>query len=188
VVHVHRASASHSTLSIIRTVGCTQPSCQYGVCSLSQQPSLAATRNAPLAVLTRDYVMGNLCGKESSDPFAGPGRQLGSSSPPASSGRATLPSSKKPKITGPGRTLSENTHAAGGGGDDARRQAAQAAEVCQVPQAQEAPLLNMRIGTRAKGEASKGQTGGAAGTAEATDKDRHFRINDCRGAEKARSG
>ncbi|KAI9775965.1 MAG: hypothetical protein M1839_000664 [Geoglossum umbratile] len=88
--------------------------------------------------------MGNLCGKESSDPFAGPGRQLGSSSPPASSGRATLPNSKKPKITGPGRTLSENTHAGGGAGDDARRQAAQAAE----ERAQKAKQVKGKLGAQ----------------------------------------
>jgi hypothetical protein len=79
--------------------------------------------------------MGNLCGKESSGPFAGPGRQLGSSPAHVSSSRASVPQGKKPKITGPGRTLSENPHAGGardGAGDDARRQAAQAAEVCHI--------------------------------------------------------
>ncbi|KAI9765290.1 MAG: hypothetical protein M1840_007489 [Geoglossum simile] len=90
--------------------------------------------------------MGNLCGKESSDSFAGPGRQLGSSSPPVSGGRAALPN-PKPKITGPGRTLSEGarpTGASGGTGDDARRQAAQAAE----ERAQKAKQVKGKLGTQ----------------------------------------
>ncbi|KAH0544058.1 hypothetical protein FGG08_001676 [Glutinoglossum americanum] len=75
--------------------------------------------------------MGNLCGKESSDPFVGPGRQLGSSTPQGSSSHAPVPQGNKPKITGFGRTLGGNTH--GGARDetgdgDARRQAAKAAE------------------------------------------------------------
>ncbi|PSN73135.1 hypothetical protein BS50DRAFT_672092 [Corynespora cassiicola Philippines] len=74
--------------------------------------------------------MGNLCGKQSKDDnFQGPGRTLGSAPAPAT--KASVParvaeggSGKKPKVSGPGRTV-------GGGepsGDDARSAAAAAAE------------------------------------------------------------
>ena len=69
--------------------------------------------------------MGNLCGKESSDPFAQPGRTLGSA-PPPSEGTSRLPAGVSSTVGGPGHTL-------GGSGpsatDDARRAAALAAEV-----------------------------------------------------------
>ncbi|KAI9862578.1 MAG: hypothetical protein M1813_004430 [Trichoglossum hirsutum] len=73
--------------------------------------------------------MGNLCGKESSDSFAGPGRQLGSSPPQAISGRASVPQGNIPRITGPGAPR-KGTYTDGRGetGDDARKQAALAAE------------------------------------------------------------
>ncbi|KAI9747010.1 MAG: hypothetical protein M1815_004739 [Lichina confinis] len=68
--------------------------------------------------------MGNLCGKESSDPFAQPGRTLGSA-PPPSEGTSRLPAGVSSTVGGPGHTL-------GGSGpsatDDARRAAALAAE------------------------------------------------------------
>ena len=66
--------------------------------------------------------MGNLCGKETSDPFAQPGRTLGSSPKPAT-GTARLPH----RIAGPaagGRTLGGRMET-----DDARMAAAQAAQV-----------------------------------------------------------
>ncbi|KAH0564738.1 hypothetical protein GP486_001866 [Trichoglossum hirsutum] len=73
--------------------------------------------------------MGNLCGKESSDHFAGPGRQLGSSHPQAASGRTAVPQGNSPKIPDPGASRKGTyTDARGEAGSDARRQAALAAE------------------------------------------------------------
>jgi hypothetical protein len=76
--------------------------------------------------------MGALCGKESRDDnFAGPGRRLDSS--PEQSTTAPLPSNKR-VVGGPPRTLGGSSSAAGGGASsadavDARRKAAEAAEV-----------------------------------------------------------
>lgn len=69
--------------------------------------------------------MGNICGKTESEPDARAGRRLGSAPP---TGPKTAPVPKK--VGGPPRTLGS-----GGGGDsgsdpgDARRKAAEAAEV-----------------------------------------------------------
>jgi hypothetical protein len=76
------------------------------------------------------FTMGNLCGKESSpDPFAQPGRTL-SSAPPASN---TKTSSVPRKVGGPPRTLGSNSSAtnpqSSAQQEDARRKAAEAAEV-----------------------------------------------------------
>ena len=74
-------------------------------------------------VLVVSYVMGNICGKESKtpDPFAQPGRTLGSAPPAQASPRAAVP-----KISGQGHTLGGKS---GNEPDDARRAAARAAEV-----------------------------------------------------------
>lgn len=75
--------------------------------------------------------MGNICGKQESDPFAQPGRRLGSA-PPPSSGTAPVPAAAgKKKVGGPPRTLGGGggSASASGGPDEARRQAAAAAEV-----------------------------------------------------------
>lgn len=69
--------------------------------------------------------MGNICGKESkdSDPFSQPGRTLESAPPPRSTNaRSSVP----PNITSQGRTLGGPAR---GDTEDARRAAAQAAEV-----------------------------------------------------------
>jgi hypothetical protein len=76
------------------------------------------------------FTMGNLCGKESSpDPFAQPGRTL-SSAPPASN---TKTSSVPRKVGGPPRTLGSNPSTTNPQSstqqEDARRKAAEAAEV-----------------------------------------------------------
>jgi hypothetical protein len=71
--------------------------------------------------------MGNLCGKESSpDPFAQPGRTLDSAPPPSNTKTSAVPR----KVGGPARTLggSPNTQT-DEQTEDARRKAAQAAEV-----------------------------------------------------------
>lgn len=67
--------------------------------------------------------MGNLCGKPSkeNDPFAQPGRTVGSAPPPQSSSRAPVP-----KIDSQGRKLGG---VSGGEDSDARSAAARAAEV-----------------------------------------------------------
>ncbi|CAG8950525.1 hypothetical protein HYFRA_00002733 [Hymenoscyphus fraxineus] len=70
--------------------------------------------------------MGNLCGKESPDPFAQPGRTLASAPPPPENPTAPLPK----KVSGP-RTLGSAGTNVGGGSqqqEDARRRAAKAAE------------------------------------------------------------
>jgi hypothetical protein len=74
--------------------------------------------------------MGNLCGKESSpDPFSQPGRTL-SSAPPTSN---TKTSSVPRKVGGPPRTLGSNSSGtnpqSSAQQEDARRKAAEAAEV-----------------------------------------------------------
>ena len=71
--------------------------------------------------------MGNICGKQD-DPYAQPGRRVGSAPAQSSSNNKTVPVPKK--VGGPGRTLggtSQDSSAAGA--DDARRRAAEAAEV-----------------------------------------------------------
>lgn len=73
--------------------------------------------------------MGNICGKTESEPDARAGRRLGSAPPP---GPKTAPVPRK--VGGPPRTLGSG----GGGGDsgsdpgDARRKAAEAAEVSSL--------------------------------------------------------
>jgi hypothetical protein len=80
--------------------------------------------------------MGALCGKESREEnFAGPGRRLDSS--PERSPIAPLPSNKR-VVGGPPRTLGGSSAAGGGGPSaadaaDARRKAAEAAEVRKDP-------------------------------------------------------
>ncbi|KAH8808269.1 hypothetical protein F5884DRAFT_900528 [Xylogone sp. PMI_703] len=73
--------------------------------------------------------MGNLCGKQSDDPFAQPGRTLGSAPPPSSNPTSSVPR----KVGGPPRTLggSSSGTASSGTGDtaeEARKKAAAAAE------------------------------------------------------------
>lgn len=80
--------------------------------------------------------MGALCGKESKDEnFAGAGRPLGSAPPPAGAATsAPLPANKR-VVGGPPRTLGGGPSSSAAGGDpaaDARRKAAEAAEVCQL--------------------------------------------------------
>lgn len=69
--------------------------------------------------------MGNICGKESADPMAQPGRRVGSA--PAS-GPKTASVPKTVKVGGPARTLGGASPTAGEPGDAGRR-AAEAAEV-----------------------------------------------------------
>ncbi|KAH7403382.1 hypothetical protein BKA64DRAFT_641372 [Cadophora sp. MPI-SDFR-AT-0126] len=75
--------------------------------------------------------MGNLCGKESSDAFAQPGRTL-SSAPAASSAQNQNQTSSLPKkvvVGGPARTLGSGGQSTGSSAqEDARRKAAEAAE------------------------------------------------------------
>jgi len=69
--------------------------------------------------------MGNLCGKESTDPFSQPGRTLSSVPAPNANPISSLPK----KVGGPPRTLgSGSTTGGGGAAEDARRKAAEAAE------------------------------------------------------------
>lgn len=74
--------------------------------------------------------MGQLCGKESSDPFAQPGRTLASAPAPSNTKTSAVPK----KVGGPPRTLgASSAHANTKGGstaqEGARRKAAEAAEV-----------------------------------------------------------
>lgn len=72
--------------------------------------------------------MGNICGKQD-DPFAQPGRRVGESANPQNNSK-TVPVPKK--VGGPGRTLGNGPQEAGSasaGPDEARRKAAEAAEV-----------------------------------------------------------
>lgn len=76
--------------------------------------------------------MGNLCGKASSsddDPFAHPGRAVGTEAPSSSSS----PRAAVPRIIGRGGSQGRTLGGGGGGGggvEDARQAAARAAEVC----------------------------------------------------------
>lgn len=79
--------------------------------------------------------MGNICGKES-DPFSKPGRRLDSAPTPATSAAVPASASAGPKpakvVGGPPRRLGGSSSDQGGGGgnaDEARRNAALAAEV-----------------------------------------------------------
>jgi len=66
--------------------------------------------------------MGNLCGKQSKDPFAGQGRTLGSAQPPPQ--RTTAPVPTQPRES-QGRTVGGTERSS----DDPRAAAARAAEV-----------------------------------------------------------
>lgn len=71
--------------------------------------------------------MGNLCGKQSEDPFAQPGRTVGSVPPPSNNQTASLPR----KVGGPARTLGGSNAKDTGdiSPEEARKRAAAAAEV-----------------------------------------------------------
>ena len=73
--------------------------------------------------------MGNLCGKQSktSDPFAQPGRTIGSVPSSSNDARASVP----PKISSQGHTLGGPAPATGS--SDARQAAAKAAQVNMFP-------------------------------------------------------
>jgi hypothetical protein len=72
--------------------------------------------------------MGNVCGKEEPDPFATPGRPLGTT--PAKASTAPVPSKAQRKVGGPARTLGgSGSQGESAGSDEARRRAAAAAEV-----------------------------------------------------------
>ncbi|OCK76276.1 hypothetical protein K432DRAFT_446140 [Lepidopterella palustris CBS 459.81] len=75
--------------------------------------------------------MGNLCGKQSNDPFAGPGRTLASAPPPAQNARSSVP--RKMSSTQPQQQRRNNNAGRAVGGperssDDPRAAAARAAE------------------------------------------------------------
>jgi hypothetical protein len=73
--------------------------------------------------------MGNICGKTEPEAFSQPGRVLGSAPAPAA-GTAPVPK----KVGGPPRTLGSGPAVeASGDTDDARRKAAEAAEVRPPP-------------------------------------------------------
>ena len=75
--------------------------------------------------------MGNCCGKESTDAFSQPGRTLNSAPPPNT--RSSIPK----KVGGPARTLGSSTSGPQSSAqqEDARRKAAEAAEVSTRAQA-----------------------------------------------------
>ena len=82
--------------------------------------------------------MGNICGKSDSDAFAQPGRVLGSAPPPGQPQRASVPpgalggggpSSSVSRVGGPPRTLGGGPAPPSDSPDEARRKAAEAAEV-----------------------------------------------------------
>lgn len=74
--------------------------------------------------------MGNLCGKQSDDNFAQPGRTVGSApSTQVPNPRAPIPKAA-PKVSGPGRTVGGGVD--GGVGGDPRAAAARAAEVSEM--------------------------------------------------------
>jgi hypothetical protein len=88
-------------------------------------PSHRLATSAPISLSLRTdsrQPTGALCGKQSisDDPFAQPGRTVGSAPPPQT--RASVP-----KVSGQGQTLGGSS--TGGGGGDARSAAAKAAEV-----------------------------------------------------------
>lgn len=71
--------------------------------------------------------MGNICGKQEADPFAGQGRPLGQT--PAPPTTAAVPQSGKKKLGGPPQRLGGNqSQDSQDNQDDARSRAAKAAE------------------------------------------------------------
>lgn len=87
--------------------------------------------------------MGNICGKTESDNFSSPGRVVGAA-PPSGPQSAPVPKTKKGSVvSGPGRTLGSGGNlSAGGPTEDARKRAAEAAEVSpSSPQGGERPIL-----------------------------------------------
>ncbi|GAW25250.1 hypothetical protein SAMD00023353_0303260 [Rosellinia necatrix] len=95
--------------------------------------------------------MGNICGKEAdSEAFSQPGRVLGSAPPPPQPQRASVPA----HIGGPPRTLGGSFPAvqpSGGGNDDARRRAAEAAEArAQATSAKASGKLSAQLAAQKK--------------------------------------
>jgi hypothetical protein len=78
-------------------------------------------------------IMGNICGKEKSDNFTSPGRTVSTAPLQNAAPKASVP--KKAKVTGPGRTLGSGSGkpAEEQTPDEARRRAAEAAEVRRLP-------------------------------------------------------
>ncbi|KAF1984717.1 hypothetical protein K402DRAFT_395416 [Aulographum hederae CBS 113979] len=75
--------------------------------------------------------MGNLCGKESKDNFAGNGRVLGSAPARPDNARSSIPSHPASKPTGAGHTLGGSSSE---GREDPRAAAREAATVRCKPQ------------------------------------------------------
>lgn len=78
--------------------------------------------------------MGNICSRSANkpdDPFAQPGRPLGSSNPAGNkqSTTAPVPNKGKPSFSSPGRTLGGDA-AGQSGSEDVKTKAAVAAQVC----------------------------------------------------------
>lgn len=95
--------------------------------------------------------MGNLCSKSDSENFAQPGRVLGSA--PEQPQRASVPANVGRTVGGPPRTLGSaggatgnygtvSTPATSGAEDDARRRAAEAAEVRLFPSCEGGRSMN----------------------------------------------
>lgn len=76
--------------------------------------------------------MGNICSRSANKPesFSGPGRVVGTA-PAGQAPRASVPAKTNWKET-PGRTLGESAPDAQGGGDEARSNAAIAAQVNSI--------------------------------------------------------
>jgi hypothetical protein len=73
--------------------------------------------------------MGNLCGKQSQDNFAGPGRTLGSAPAPSHNARASIPASQKPAAAKTSPGAGQKLGGGAPGVTDARTAAGRAAEV-----------------------------------------------------------
>lgn len=76
--------------------------------------------------------MGNICSRSANkpdDPFARPGRPLGSSNTNSDNNTAPVPKNKGKPFSSPGRTLGGDTGQSGSDGD-VKAKAAVAAQVC----------------------------------------------------------
>ena len=133
--HPRLKLAQHSSTSS-STLNAPEPPIHHQKILLYPDPS--RTNFTSSTSIHNQQKMGNLCGKQSSDAFAQPGRTL-SSAPPAQNQNQTSSVPKKVVVGGPARTLGSGGGSGSSAQEDARRKAAEAAEVsdCYARRAQE---------------------------------------------------
>ena len=131
---------------------------------------------SPTSPTNRRIDMGNCCGKAEGDPFANPGRVLGTAPPQPK----TAPVPAKRTVGGPPRQLggSSGEATASGGDSEARRRAAEAAEVIPIRQTTVWNFLTQTPIGKSKRQAH-GKVGRPIASAKETDQDGYTEGSQC---------